>query len=83
MTGTFAGTRQIVDPTTHMSWTQHTITFIGTGGLMEVSFAGMGPDLCCFIGLDNVSVTKVPEPGTLGLLGAGLIGLAWRRRRSA
>jgi hypothetical protein len=31
---------------------------------------------------EDGSVT-VPEPATLGLLGAGLIGIAWRRRRKA
>ena len=36
--------------------------------------------------VDNASLTVVPEPGTLALLGGGAIGLvafAWRRRRQA
>ena len=35
-------------------------------------------------GIDNVTVARVPEPATLGLLGAGLLGLGMAaRRRSA
>ncbi len=35
-------------------------------------------------GLDEVTLTNIPEPGTIGLLGAGLAALAlWRRRARA
>lgn len=33
-------------------------------------------------GIDNVTVGKVPEPGTLALLGLGLVGLGLMRRRA-
>lgn len=32
--------------------------------------------------MDNLTFNGVPEPGTLALLGAGLLGLGFRRRRS-
>lgn len=36
-----------------------------------------------YIGIDTVNVAAVPEPSTLALLGLGLAGIAWRRRRPA
>jgi hypothetical protein len=43
-----------------------------------------GSSWACQACLDTVSLNTVPEPGTLGLLGCGILGIlayAWRKRR--
>ena len=61
-----------------------------TDGLLDVAIAGyklpddspFGPGILESYLIDYASI-QVPEPGTLGLLGAGLLGVFLRRRRVA
>lgn len=62
------------------SWEHVTLSFVASGATTDVSFAG--GQAVWYIGLDNVSVTAVPEPSSALMLGAGLLGMAvWLRRR--
>lgn len=70
-------------------WTQFTAS-IPAGGSGRIGFfytvsdAGPFGNNSNFIGIDSVTVTAVPEPGTWLLMGLGIAGLAgWARRRQA
>ena len=66
-------------------WQQFTATFTATGSSTTLDFLNADPATDNSNGLDNVvlnpSGTTVPEPGTLLLLGFGLIALGFIRRR--
>jgi hypothetical protein len=81
--GSFSGS--LFAPTNTTSdnvWQQYTTTFLGTGGVMTLSFAATGTSDSYGASLDNVSVTTtVPEPMPLTMMGVGLLGLMGLRKR--
>ena len=73
----------LTDPNTGSNWMQYSFTVTGTGSdTLSFSFR----DDPAWIAFDNVSVTEVsgtsvPEPGSLLLLGTGVLGLGGIVRR--
>lgn len=68
-------------------WRQTTLSFVVTSATEVLSFLAIGTPAGVppFNLLDGVSITQVPEPASLALVGAGLgvAGLTARRRRRA
>jgi hypothetical protein len=69
---------------TQAGWVQHIADVdVTTAGDHTLAFAARGTANSFGAFVDSVELTPVPLPGALPLLGAGLAGLAYLRRRAA
>ena len=70
------------DPNPFTSYAFDITGLVGGGGTFDLRFGQVDNQLFFNMGVDNVSISAVPEPSTILLLGSGLAGLvAWRIRK--
>lgn len=80
--GTFSNNN--APPPNLLDWEQFTFDFTATGPSTTIAlFNAVSDPTQNEVGLDNVSLTAIPEPGSAALLVAGLGGLFLSRRRAA
>jgi len=67
------------NPFTHYSF--DISSTVAAGGTFQLRFAEVDNQLFFNFGVDNVSITTVPEPASLLLAGIGLVGMGMVRRK--
>ena len=74
---------QVVNNHKRNRWTQYSYNFTAVDTMTTLGFlSGQGGGDTTGHYLDKISVTEVPEPGIVGLLGVGLLGLFAARRKA-
>jgi hypothetical protein len=83
-TVTVDGFSQLITSHVTSGFSLFTFNFIGTGATTNLTFlSGQGGNDTIGHFLDDVSLSAVPEPGALALLGTGLLGIGMKRRKKS